>query len=247
MNKNGKTGILFLLLLVVISAAAAAYLYLEWDKSKKQVVTLQAQVTDLEAKKQEIDKKYKDTLAQVEDLNNKVKDAEARVASLTEDVDTANKSKEEALLEVSKSKEEMDKLLTAKQNLEKDLASAKKELETVKSKIKLEEQTKKGTAVQNDSKSDVQLDKIVLSPVSNQSAPTEAKGRVLVVNKEYDFAVVNLGQGDNIKIGDKLQVIRDGQVIGSLQIEEIRPTMSVAKFDNADIKEKIKEGDSIAF
>jgi peptidoglycan hydrolase CwlO-like protein len=244
MNKSGKTSTLFLLLLVVISIAAAAYLYMEWDKGKKEITNLQGQITDLENKKQEIEKKYKDTLIQVEDLSKKMKDAEVQVASLAENLDSANKSKEEALAEVEKVKQELIEITGSKDNLVKELSDAKKELQVLKGKLKFEEQTKKQSS-QDAARSDVQLDKIVVAPADNQPAIATI-GRVLVVNRDYDFAVVNLGQGDNIKVGDKLSVVRDNKIIGSLQIEEIRPTMSVAKFDSQGIKENIKEGDNIA-
>lgn len=68
----------------------------------------------------------------------------------------------------------------------------------------------------------INLDKIVVKPVP------AVTGKVLVVNKEYAFVVVNLGKGSNVNIGDILSVYRDDDFIGRVEIEKVEEKISAA-------------------
>ena len=85
------------------------------------------------------------------------------------------------------------------------------------------------------------------TPVTAQAALPQAplEGKVLVVNREYDFVVVNLGQKDNVNIADTLDIFRKDKKIGELRIEEVRDTMSVATPVVQGIIKQIKEDDKV--
>lgn len=71
------------------------------------------------------------------------------------------------------------------------------------------------------------------------------EGKVLVVNKEYDFVVVNIGQKDNLAIGDTLEVFHKEKKLGKLKVEEVRDTMSVAIPLEPKLIKQIKEDDRV--
>jgi archaellum component FlaG (FlaF/FlaG flagellin family) len=54
------------------------------------------------------------------------------------------------------------------------------------------------------------------------------EGKVLVVSKEYNFIVTDMGSDDQIVLGDMLTVFRDGKYVGEAQIEKIYDTMSAS-------------------
>jgi hypothetical protein len=72
------------------------------------------------------------------------------------------------------------------------------------------------------------------------------EGKVLVVNKEYDFVVVNIGQKDNLVIGDTLEIFRKEKKLGELKVEEVRDSMSVAIPVEPNLIKQIKEDDRVA-
>ena len=148
-----------------------------------------------------------------------------------------------------------------------DLESQKAQLET---KIKdLEEQAKQALA------RGVELGKIVVSPDAANSAEalltpesdlsseavltspsvnvTEGRqesssgltGKVLVLNKEYNFAVINLGSADGVNTGDIFSVYHNNNYIGDLKIEKVHDSMSAAGFASTAIKDNISEGDKV--
>ncbi|RKY37335.1 MAG: hypothetical protein DRP78_01400 [Candidatus Omnitrophota bacterium] len=72
-------------------------------------------------------------------------------------------------------------------------------------------------------------------------AAKELQGQVLVVNKEFEFVVINLGKKDGMKVSDTLDVYRGRTRIGKVRIERIYDTMSSAvilsKFTNSSIRD----------
>jgi len=148
-----------------------------------------------------------------------------------------------------------------------DLESQKAQLET---KVKdLEEQAKQALS------KDVELGKIVVSPDAatgaqehltpesdlssqpistspsvsvkeeRQESPPGLTGKVLVLNKEYNFAVINLGSADGVNIGDIFSVYHNNNYIGDVKIEKVHDSMSAAGFASTAIKDSISEGDKV--
>jgi hypothetical protein len=79
----------------------------------------------------------------------------------------------------------------------------------------------------------------VITPVGKS-----LEGKVMVVNKEFNFVVINLGVKDNIKVGNEFTVSRDGKSIGDIKIEKVHESMSAAGFP-AELRELIRENDKI--
>jgi cell shape-determining protein MreC len=132
------------------------------------------------------------------------------------------------------------------------LDSAKKGLEL---KIKDLEEKSQG----------VELGKIVVSPeavktdnVKGKKKAGEVKenkevavvargieGKVLVVNKEYNFAVINLGSKDGVELGQIYTIYRGNSYIGEVKVEKLHDSMAAAGFILEDTKDRVKEGDKV--
>jgi predicted RNase H-like nuclease (RuvC/YqgF family) len=91
--------------------------------------------------------------------------------------------------------------------------------------------------------------------VSQAEQPSEGKGeavalanplegKVTVVNKEYNFAVINLGQKDGVVSGTQFSVLRDGKEIGEVTVEKVHESMSAAGFAT-ELKDVIQENDLV--
>lgn len=83
--------------------------------------------------------------------------------------------------------------------------------------------------------STIELEKIVIKPGSVTT------GKVIMVNKEYAFVVVNLGIQHNINVGDILSVYRNDEFIGKVQIEKAEEKISAAailpNWQNAEFRQ----------
>ncbi len=68
----------------------------------------------------------------------------------------------------------------------------------------------------------IELEKVVV-----KAAPVLV-AKVLMVNKEQAFIVVDLGREDNLRIGDTLSVYRSGEFIGRAEVERVQEKVSAA-------------------
>ena len=61
------------------------------------------------------------------------------------------------------------------------------------------------------------------------------QGRIVTVNKEHNFVVIDLGKQDGINIGNKFNVYRDQAFLGSVEVIQARDKIAAA--DIKDLKE----------
>lgn len=86
-------------------------------------------------------------------------------------------------------------------------------------------------------------------PVKAAQEESKLEGKVLVVNKEYGFAVIDMGSNEGVKLDDIFSVYQDNKqkkkYIGDLKIEKVHESMSAAGFVNNKVKDRINEGDAV--
>ena len=70
------------------------------------------------------------------------------------------------------------------------------------------------------------------------------EGKIVVVNKENNFVVLNLGSKDGVSMGDEFSVSRAGKTIGEVKVEKVHESMSAAGFA-AELKDIISENDKV--
>lgn len=111
----------------------------------------------------------------------------------------------------TKLKGEVEQLGKEKRELTQQLASLQKIQDNLQKKIRrILTRTK------------VDLGEMVIKPSS-------LHGRVLKVNKKYNFAITDLGKNDGVTVGMRLMAYRGGNAIGEIQIEKVHDELSVAK------------------
>ena len=81
----------------------------------------------------------------------------------------------------------------------------------------------------------VKLKKIVVKPSK------ELEGKVLVVNNEFHFVVIDMGKKDGVRVSDELVVYRGPQQIGKVQVEKVYDEMSTAAILSGSQEEEIIE------
>jgi len=68
----------------------------------------------------------------------------------------------------------------------------------------------------------LELEKIIVKPVP------ELRGRLLAVNKEHKFILVDLGRANNLELGNILSVYRGGEFIGRVRVERMEERICAA-------------------
>ena len=150
---------------------------------------------------------------------------------------------------------EYNSLLTEKESMKTRLAKLESDVENKnqeinKFKIALQESAVKSQEARAEayhSPEEVDLPPIRAQKTARLTSPSlermaeklELKGRIITINREHNFVVIDLGKQDGIDIGNRFNVYRGETFLGSVEIIQTRDRIAAA-----DIKD-IEEGLSI--
>lgn len=261
-----KTFKIVLVLLVVASVASAALAVLsfigkEREYMKRLLVEDKLAATlkdktrlekdlDLNKKaKEESEKKIVKIGADIKQLSSQLDEAKDKQKSVS--LDLVDKKREIAKLNENLEKEKKEKLSISRKLEDLEYAYEKSKIDI--SKLRSKNTNLEKTVADLKEKS-VSLDKIVVSPLAGEAPPApepgkpseeRLKGRTLVVNRDYNFIVTDLGQEDGIKKGMIFE-IRDGTMfLGKAEIDKVYDTMSSATILAGANINNIKKGNLI--
>ncbi|MDD5669924.1 MAG: hypothetical protein PHE58_07860 [Candidatus Omnitrophica bacterium] len=202
--------------------------------SKTDIDKLKTDLTQAEAQKLEMNNLVNDMKMSLEkekvakvELEGKIAQAQDELKQLKANIDDISGQKTKL--------EEMVKDLrnqVSQVDLGKIVVNPAESEETPESKVSEKSKTaskKKGKAAS--------------SQESKQPVSGGMEGKILVINKDYSFAVINLGSKDGVKIGNTFAVYHKDAYVGDVKVEKIHDSMSAAGFMSEDLKGKVVEGD----
>lgn len=258
MFKKGKAAIVLLLILAVISLglAGTTFYFLQQEQSAKQA--LQTKLDNLQVKYKETEVKLEESRKTAARLESRITENELNIEAINKELQQEKSSKEEALSSMDQLKAELEQQRSQGSELQDKFNQVQKELKDKQSQLaalesKKEELESKIKELEEKSKY-IELGKIVVSPDTGSdsanlqqenSAAQPKEGKVLVVNKEYDFAVINLGNQDTVKVGDEFSMYHNDAYIGDSKVEKVHELMASVGFLSDGIKEQISEGDKV--
>jgi len=236
------------------------------DQFKSQVDTLKIQLEELKNSKTNLELELKNLAQEKQELERKLSYTEKLIDSISLELVREKKDKRKLEEEIKALKNEhrmaihrintlneeklnLDKKLQEVQNEKSELERKLKEANIVLEKKILESEETKEKYVSSEKSlgQSVELPTIVVrSPEAEIETPQETvsfKGKVLAVNKEHNFIVIDLGEEQGIKIGDTFSVYRDNQKIANVEVIQTRKNVSAC-----DIRQQstnIRVGDSV--
>ncbi len=80
---------------------------------------------------------------------------------------------------------------------------------------------------------------------SSQKTEKILTGKILTVNKEFNFVIINLGKKDNLKKGMVFLVYRENKLIGKIEVEETFKDMSSCLILPWITKEEFRRDDGV--
>ncbi len=249
----------------VTAAKKAAELKME--ESKKKVAELENKIIDnnnqidfLNKELQEQKTEKEDALARMLQLKETIDQHKTLRSILEEKVVVAQDS-------TKKMQEELNKLQSQKAELEdkiKELEKNSDYVELGKIVVTPESSSVFGTPVPETVAAEEEYNAAVQEPAVSKTGskeqaassvkPAEEKtkkarassgldGKVLVVNRDYNFVVVNLGSKDGVVVGNEFAIYHNDKYIGDVKVEKVHDSMAAAGFVSNDIKNQISEGD----
>ena len=177
------------------------------------------------------------------DLKGKVTSLQDKAEKLAAQIAAEKKDKEDALAKLTDKDKEIEEVKTNWESektshaavqdqfdkLQKEYAAVQKKLDD----LQTANQSLSKQVEDLQAKKEVELDKIVVKP------GVEAEGKVLVVNKEFNFIVVAAGNNKGITPGVTFGVFRNNKLVAKATVEKVYETMSAANIlpDSGEIKE----------
>ena len=216
----------------------------EHMKLQTDAKELQKQLTIAQEKNKEWEDKYNGTLDDLELEQSLREEMKTENAALKEALASESKTKEKIREELTKTIEEKTTKIS---DIQKELEDAQKKGQELESKLAdMEKKTNEQPVAPVVSEApkipevppvsspgeilpdselenkDVELDKIVVNPDSN------LKGRVLSVDKDSEFIIVDLGIKDGLKKDDILSVYRGSEYLGDVRISRLQDEIAAA-------------------
>ncbi len=235
----------------------------ELDEVKLKQKVIEKNLEDSKKLLAESDKKLKETQLRIDALTSELEvekgakdEALKMLDQLKSDLTKQNELKtglETKLTQVRDSMRELEKQVGELTGKKEELEKKIQELETVTQQAQAQAQNKGvelGTIVvgpEDYAKAAAALKEgeAVQQPVVKKAKNSAQEGKVLVVNKDYNFVVINMGSKDGVNIGDVFSVYHGNKYLGDVKVEKIHDSMSAAELLSPDIKNKIKEGDKV--
>jgi len=165
--------------------------------------------------KMQIQENLKPIKSENEVLRRQLRALNSRKSSLETKVEGLQKDKDQ----LARRLDEMDRLLKVKMA----------QIDNLKARV---EQGPEAQKTELGNKSPVELPPIVVRPQTETAeeelkvAVTAAEGKILAVNKDNNFVIIDLGQEAGVKTGDIFEVYRQNEVIGRIEVIQLRPNIS---------------------
>jgi len=223
------------------------------DQLKNQVSNLKLQMEELKNVKSNLELELKNVTSDKEELERKLSYTEKMIDSISLELVREKKEKRKIEEELKSLKSEhrmairrINSLNEEKLNLEKkiqevenknnELGRKLKETTTALEKKILEAEEVKEKYVSSEKPQTpqaVELPPIVVHSPEIEAKPSEEKiipkGKVLAVNKEYNFIIIDLGTDNGVNIGDLFEVYRDNQKIANIEVIQTRRNVSACE------------------
>lgn len=264
---RGSAAVFIILILACLALAGGLYYLFQREQAKS--ASLQRELEALTAEKGRIEAQLDETQKKAAALEEQLDSNNAQLANLRQDADKERNAKEEALAQAAKLQADLEKEKSERLELENKLSQLQKDTKSMKGRLEqlearrteLEDKLKE---LEAKNPASVELGEIVVNtenaPLTTQNTSIQyssgedklkvnptgpLEGKVLVVNKDYSFAVIDLGAKNGVKVGDVFSVYHDNKNIGDIKIEKIHDSMSAAGFVAAGLKNKISENDKV--
>ena len=257
MPNRGTAPTIILIILILITLALAGGAFHLFQKEKLKSMALREELQDVRAKEIIIESKLEDSKKELAKMEMQLRESKSQVDFLGSELQSEKKLKQESAVQLEQLKVELEGQKSAKAQVEEKLNQSQQTLETLQAEFKQLEDKKaelevKLGGLEEKQPQDVELGTIVVAGQEQQPAaeaaadiPSSLEGKILVVNKDYNFAVINLGSKDGVNINDIFSVYSKNKYIGDLKVEKVHESMSAANFLSPDIKDKVREGDKV--
>ena len=273
MEQKGKTWIIILVILLILSLAGAAVVgFYSFQKERLRTIQLDTELENLKVKERIGENKLAELVKRKDELNVKLEAEQTKIKELDAKLDNTEGEKNQLNSQIQilqsqlnnqekirnewraqqiQAKAKIDELQALLKESKDELSALSKELEAKKEvalgKI-IVEQKETGREILSGKQvtaEEPSVEDVASMELSQPQDIAKIEGEVLVINRDYDFAVINLGSQDGIDVNDVFSVYHNDNYIGDIQVDKAQEIMSACAFISEGVKDKIREGDKV--
>ncbi len=239
MQKLNVKLILILGLIASLVLAANFFIAKEQEKLKRVKAEEELKIT-IDEKKLVVDK-LDEEIKEKETVKQELSQEKKWSGSLQEQIKEKEKQVQEALNKIEGNEKIVNETLAKFEEEKKRSAKLEQDLQRAGSKLSLLVRENKSLRQELRSKASSLTPAIELEKIVVTTSPLNPKeGKILAVNKEFDFIVINLGV-DDMKVGERVSIIREGKLIAEAQVERVEEKVCAAtvlpEYKQVEIKE----------
>ena len=251
MAGNSKVRLIILIIFCVIFIATTAAFFILHKQEHQLRVKVESELSVLENKKAEIEKRLDKVLKDKEDIEKELTNFRNKAKRLADEIEYEKRMRKqvESRLKTKESefvllKDELGKVQSNVNKLKRkheDIQAKNEELSNRLYQLRLAKkalEAKIGTTGQVEG---VQLGTVIVRPqdIKEQKDQSQrTQGRILIINREFDFVMIDLGRVNGVEPGMKFGVYHLGKLTAEVEVERVYEDMC-----SAIILDKEKEGE----
>lgn len=202
-----------------LADAAAKTVLTGWDNTKNELETTRQ---DLE-----------NTRAELQRTQNELDNAKNEIVQLHETIQAKDAELNEKKSQIATLEEEKSSLEITVDDLNAQIASLQDQIATLEEeKAMLDQQLAKCDAAIN---------------AGNTNMKLGTKGKLVYVNPEWNFGVIDIGVAEGSQAGGEMMVRRGDELLGRIRISAVKDSISIVEILPEYQEQAIKEGDDVLF
>lgn len=265
MGRRGKAIIMVLGLVAGLGVAVAAAAVTFQMKERELRLAKEKELLLIKAEKDDLEQRLSEVIANEEQMRARLLKAEAQLEqtakALAQELqvkDALAKSIDERQREIDRLGRDLQQMRSERATLVEEVSHLKEEQQQLERQFAEAQQDKEELEAQMRqqlAQPSLELDKVVVTklgpaPASiavrgTASNASVAEGQVVVVNREYDFIVMNLGRNQGLQVGQELEILREGQLMGRAKVEKVYEELAAAALLSESDADAIREGDLV--
>lgn len=200
-------------------AAAADNQYNELQLTKEDLARTQAELANTKAELAKTQDQLAQALNQIQQLNQEIARKNAEIAEKQTQIATLEQEKADQQVRIDE--------------LNNNIATLEDEKQDLKDKIVTLEQTV------GDLESMLGLN-------AGRPLPRGISGKVVLVNNDWNFVVLNLGSDDGLVPNSEMLIHRGDKLVGKIQISGVARKLAIADINPEWTSAQVQEGDAVA-
>lgn len=212
----------------------------EYEKTAAQLKSVTEQAEESKVQVAESQKKLEELRAKIAEANEKLAQAESQAGSGDSRVEEAERRAKEAEQRAQQEKAEIEELGS---KLETEKAANEAATAKVESLLK-----EKQALEENLAKLNADLGRMrEMAPSVSRAASMRSgiRGKVVSVNRNWNFVVLNVGEKDGLVENGLLTVYRGGQPVGKVKVVSTEANTAVADVEAGSSQSAIQPGDDV--